>query len=131
MRLVRMRDLARQLGIPVRTIQRWVEKDPSLSVLKDDGSQGGPCHWIIIAKLVERGLKVSDAYTIMEQRWVKAVDLAAVSGISRKTVANWCRGRPGFAKRLGRVWYVDLEQFGASPEEAAILLEKINQRHLS
>lgn len=118
-----MRELAKELGIPIATFQKWVEKDPTLGVYVDDRSGGS--WWIKLDKFATRhGMTLQDAYLLGSRRWVRAVDLAAVSGIPRRSLARRCRDRPGFGKRLGRVYYIDLEEFGASEEQ----LEKLQQR---
>lgn len=125
MKLKRMRDLARELGIPRETFQRWIERDPDLAVWVP-GGRGGGSWWVKLDKLAGReGITLEDAYMLGSTRWIKAVELAALSGIPRKTIANWCRDRPGFAKRIGRVWYVDLEDLGASREDVETLRGKI------
>lgn len=63
------------------------------------------------------GIDLIDAFCLPGRRWFKAVDLAAAAGISRKTVGNWCRDRPRFAKRIGRIWYVDMESLGATEDQ--------------
>lgn len=124
MKLIRMRDLCAQLGIPIRTFQKWAEEDPELTILIK-GGRGGRSHWVKLDRLVGRqGISLTEAYLLGSSRWMKAVDLAARAGISRKTVANWCRHRPGFAKRIGRIYYVDLEQFGASPDDVESLFQR-------
>lgn len=117
-----MRELAKELGIPKETFQRWIEKDPSLAVYIP-GGPGNGSWWIKLDKLEGRaGITLQDAYTLGSRPWMKATLLAKKSGISRRTIAHWCRTRPGFGKRLGRIWYVDLEEFGANPEQIAKLL---------
>lgn len=125
MRLMRLRELSESLGIPVATIQKWVERDPALSILKH-GGPGGRSHWIKLDRLANKhGMTLIDAYMLGSTRWIKAVVLAEQAGISRKTMANWCRDRPGFAKRLGRIYYIDLEAFGADPEAVKQFIGKL------
>lgn len=63
-----------------------------------------------------------------EQRWVPATAFARISKISRKTIANWCKDQRKFAKRLGRIWYIDLDQLGLTEEqiETIILASRAN-----
>jgi hypothetical protein len=125
MRLKRLRDLSDELGIPVSTIQKWVERDPELSVYKA-GGPGGGSHWIKLDRLASRhGMSLVEAYMLGSSRWIKAVLLAEQAKIPRKTMANWCRNRPGFAKRLGRIYYIDLEAFGADPEAVKAFLQRM------
>lgn len=122
-----LRELAAKLGIPRRTIQLWVERDPELSVLKKNES-GNLSHWIVLDRFVGRhGITLIDAYTLGFSPWVKAVDVAKMAGISRKTVANWCRDRPGFAKRLGRIYYIDLSQFGATSDQVVEVIKRLKE----
>lgn len=117
MKLVRASELARNLGIPDRTMRQWCLTDPKLAIFISGGIGGGSW-WVKLERLAERSnISILDAYTLSTQRWKKATELAKLSGISRKTIANWCRNRPGFAKRIGRVYYVDLEQMGANRDE--------------
>lgn len=50
---------------------------------------------------------------------VKATELARTSGLPRRTIAHWCLTRPGFAVRVGNVYYVALDRLGVTPEEVA------------
>jgi len=113
MRMMRMGELAAKLGIPRRTFQDWIDRDPDLGIFIDD--RYGGTWWIKLDKLAGRqGIDLTAAYMLGSSRWIKAVTLAELAGISRHTMRNWCRNRPGFAKRIGRIFYVDLEEFGAS-----------------
>jgi len=45
------------------------------------------------------------------RKWQEAVPLVTGAlGVSSRTVEEWCQNRQGFAKRLGDVWYIDLEE---------------------
>ena len=124
MKLRRMRDLARDLGIPRRTFQSWIEKDPSLAVWVPDSIGGA--YWVKLDTLAERtGISLTESYTLGASRWIQATVLAELAGISRRTVAWWCRNRPGFAKRLGRIYYVDLESLGASRGDLEALRKRL------
>lgn len=126
MRLVRMGELCEQLGIPRRTFNDWVNRDPDLAIEKP--SRHGKVYWIKLDKLSERfGFDLVEVYGLMGTRWVRAADLAKVTGISRRTICNWCRGRPNFGKRIGRNYWVDLKQFGASDEQIEKLLGELGQ----
>jgi hypothetical protein len=128
MRLVRMRELAAKLGIPIRTFQSWVEADPSLSVLRKGPGKTGKVHWIKLDHFAGRhGIDLTDAYMLGSSKWLKAVTLAELSGISRRTIAHWCRDRPKFAKRIGRIYYIDLEQLGAGPEDIQEIIRRMGQ----
>lgn len=112
MRLIKGTELARRLGLPRRTVVDWIHRDPSLAVMKDG------VYWIKLEKLADKpGMDLVSALTLPDHRWIKAVDLALISGVSRRTVAYWCKTRPQFARRLGRLWYVDLELLGATEEQ--------------
>lgn len=122
-----MRELARKLGIPRETFQKWIEKDPSLAVLRD-GGKGGPTWWFKLDKLAEKaGLDLVDAYMLVQARWVKAVDLALLTGTSRRTIAYWCKTRQRFGIRLGRNWYVDVDQLGWPDDQVEQIIEKAKQ----
>lgn len=122
-----MRELAERLSIPRETFQKWIEKNPDLAVYKP-GGVGGGSWWVKVDMLAScEGLTPVDAYLLDQRRWVKAVDLAAVSGTSRRTIAHWCKNRPRFGVRIGRLWYVDLEQLGMSEEQMESILKKIEE----
>ena len=111
-------ELARQLGISRRTMSHWCKKDPDLALMIDG------VYWIKLDRLVGRhGIGPIDAYLLGAGRWIKATEAAKMSGISRKTIANWCRDRPRFAKRIGRVYYIDLDDLGASDTEMVEFLQ--------
>lgn len=122
-----MSELCRELGIPRRTFQRWVEKDPSIAVWSLEG-RGGGGWWIKLDKLEKRLGSLLEAYLLGTKRWVKATTLADESGIPRRTLVRWCRDRPGFGKRIGHMYYVDLQEFGASPEQIEALLGRLSQK---
>lgn len=75
------------------------------------------------------GLPLHVVYNLHTRWLIKAVELARVSGISRKTVCNWCENNRGFGIRLGRVWYVDLEAAGWSWERARDLFRKLRTEY--
>jgi hypothetical protein len=112
--------LARELGIPRRTMALWCKKDPELAY------KIGRIYWVRLERFAGRpGVGLIDALTLGSSRWMKAADLARLSEISRKTIGNWCRNRPGFAKRLGSDWYVDLESLGCSEEDIENLVKRL------
>ena len=115
-----MADLCEQLGIPRRTFNQWVQDRPEIAVVRN--GRGGPEYWIKVEKL---GLDLVDAHSLLGARWVRAAHLAKVSGISRWTIQNWCRERPGFGKRIGRSYWVDLDQLGVSEQEIERLLGEL------
>lgn len=116
MKLVRASEFARDVGINRNTMKAWFKSKRHLFVKKS-----GHYYLKLDALAGCDGIDIVDAMTLPGQRWVRAVDLAHDAGIPRKTVANWCRARPNFAKRIGKVWYVDIASLGASPEEAEAL----------
>lgn len=122
MKLVRAAHLAKTLGISRHTVKRWCQVDPHVAI------KIGRYWWIRLERLAARpGMDIVLAMMLPHQRWVKAVLLSEWTGIPRKTIANWCRDRQGFARRLGRIWYVDvdnLSSFAGSEDEA----EKIRER---
>ena len=123
MRLIRIRDFCKQLGIPRRTVNSWVQRDRSLAkwvTYKGKSARGiytGE-YWLRLDQLAKKpGFDEVTAFLLPGTRWIKAVDLARLARIPRITVAVWCRKRPGFAKRLGRIWYVDARNFDLTPEQ--------------
>jgi hypothetical protein len=78
----------------------------------------GRDYYIRIDRLaVKPGMNIISALTLENRSWIKAVALAAAAGTPRRSVAHWCRTRPHLAKRIGRIWYVDLEELGATDDE--------------
>ncbi len=124
MRLMKMGELAAKLGIPRRTFQGWIEREPGLGVFIND--RNGGSWWVKLDKLAGRqGITLTDALMLGSRRWVAAVDLAILAGISKRTMSHWCRTRPGFAKRIGQVYYVDLEELGASFDDVEELFQQL------
>lgn len=116
MKPVKATDLARSLKISRRTVSDWCRRDPTLAFKK------GRDYYIRLERLAEKpGMDIVLAITATKQPWVKAIDLARWAEIPRRTVAYWCRTRPRFAKRIGRTWYISVEELGASPEQAETL----------
>ncbi len=58
---------------------------------------------------------------------VKATTLSRTSGLPRRTIAHWCKTRPGFAIQIGHVWFVDLAHWGVTPEELASRCRNLEQ----
>lgn len=122
MRLVRMSELCAQLGVPRRTFIDWIKRDPSIATWIP-GGRGGGAYWVRLDKLAGRhGIGQIDAHLLPLSKWIRASELARLAGVSRWTVQAWCRKRPGFAKRIGRNYWVDLSNFGASDEQIAQVL---------
>jgi hypothetical protein len=125
-----MSELCDRLGIPRRTFNQWVQNDPKLAVFvpnHEGRANGGGSYWVRLDRLAEKyGIDRVIAYTLPSANWVKAVDIAKTSGIPRRSIARWCRDRPGFAVRIGRCWYVDLERLGADSEQLSTLASRAN-----
>ncbi len=120
MRLIKATKLAEILQISRRTIALWYRTDPELVVRK------GRDYYVKLDQLaLKPGFDLISALTIDKARWIKAVDFAAAAGCSRKSMANWCKDRSRFAKRIGRIWYIDLAEMGLSEDEIAVLRSKI------
>lgn len=116
MRTIKAIELAKTLGIARRTVAGWCAADPKLA-FKRNG-----VYYIRVSELARRpGFDLVSALTLTNSRWIKAISLAAVARRPRRTIANWCANRPRFAKRVGRVWYVDLEALGATDEQVETL----------
>lgn len=120
-----MAELCDRLGIPRRTFNSWVEKDPHLAVYRENHSgreNGGGSYWVKIDRLVDKyGLDPVVAHTLETSRWMKATTFAGISGVPRRTIAYWCRTRPNLGRRIGRHWYIDLEALGATDEQIEAL----------
>lgn len=110
--------LARALGISRRTVYDWCRRDPNLAYRKN-----GRDYYIRIEELAKRpGMDIVTALLLEKDgEWIKAVDLAKLAGVPRRTVANWCATRPWFARRIGRNWYLSREVLGATPAQAKFL----------
>lgn len=130
MRMERMSVLCRQLDIPRKTFNDWIAAEPELAVRKA-GPRGVPCWWVRLDRLAQmHGMSLIDAYLLPGSRWMRASRLAAELGISRKTMNNWCRARPGFARRIGRNYYVDLDHIGVSSSQVDALAERMRRGDL-
>lgn len=118
MRVVKAADLARNLGISRRTVADWCKKRPDLAI-KRAGS-----YWIRLDALANsQGLDLVQAFMLAhtKQHWIKAIDIAKNSNIPRRTIAHWCKTRPHLAKRIGRNWYIAIEDLDAHPRDAQVL----------
>lgn len=115
---IRATDLARLLGIPIRTVVGWCHRDPAL------GFKKGHLNYIRVEKLAEKpGMDLVKAYLLPqnEQKWLTLAQLSKMTGIPRRTLAGWAKTRPTFARRLGRNWYVCLETLTDDPEQLEYL----------
>ncbi len=112
MRSIRAIELAKQLGLARQTIWDICENDSRLA-FKRNGS-----YYIRISELAKKpGFDLVGAILSPHGKWIKAVELAKKYGVPRRTMSNWCLTRPNFAKRIGRIWYVDLELLGATESQ--------------
>jgi hypothetical protein len=113
-------ELARTLGVPTRTVRRWCATHPGFAVRRNGQ------YFIKIATLRRvQGVDPLLILTAESHNWVKAVDLARVAGVSRQTMARWCKTRPWFAHRVGRNWYVSMEMLGVHPDNVDLLRKKV------
>lgn len=112
-----MAELCKRLGIPRTTFNDWIKRDPKLAVKKPGRPRG--VWWVKLDRLAGRhGIDLIEALMLGESgRWIKAVDIAKTIGWSRKRIQLWCRNNPKFAKRLGKIYYIDLETWGVSQED--------------
>lgn len=107
-------EFARKIGINRNTMKSWYRLHPDLFVCRSGK------YFIKLEALAGLpGIDLVEALLLSQARWIRAVDLAAALGLSRRTVAAWCKRQPRFAQRIGRIWYVNPEQFGGSEEEVA------------
>lgn len=118
MKFIKATVLARTLGISRRTVSDWCRRDPSLAFRRE-----GRDYYIRVEQLAKRpGMDIISALLLENDgKWMKAVDLARLAGVPRRTVAHWCATRPWFARRIGRNWYLSREVLGATPEQAEFL----------
>ncbi len=116
MKTIRATILAKQLGISRFTMACICRRDTKLA-FKRNG-----IYYIRITELAKLpGFNLIDALLVPHGNWVKAIDLARLSGISRRTMTSWCKTRHNFAKRIARVWYVDLDQLDATESQIETL----------
>lgn len=115
--IVKASVLARTLGISRFTMRDLCRRDPKLAFKQ------GRDYYIRLEELAKRpGFDLVQALLLPHSdKWIKAVDLARMAGVPRRTVAYWCKTRPWFAKRIGRTWYVSAEVLGTTQEEAEFL----------
>ncbi len=123
MRLIKATQLARMLGISTRSVAKWCKEDPNLAFLK------GRQYYIKLDELARRpGFDLVAALTLENACWVRAVDYAAAAGRPRRNVAHLCKTKPRFAKRIGRIWYIDLVEEGLSADQIAVIKSLIPPR---
>lgn len=117
MKVIKATELARTLGMSRFTIRDICRNDSKLAFKK------GRDYWIRISELAKRpGMDIIEAVlTPNSGKWVKAVDLAKMANLPRRTVAYWCATRPHFARRIGRLWYLSTDVLGVTPEQAEFL----------
>lgn len=116
MKLIKAATLARNLGIPRRTVSDWCRRDRKLAKkIKND-------YYIYIDRLAEcHGLDPIKARLILNRRLIKARTMAELAHMPRRTLARWCRDRSDLAIRIGRVYYLDLEGLGCTEAQAEAL----------
>jgi len=106
MKLIKAAQLAEALGVNRRTMSRICKATPDFASLHNGD------YYIDLEELAKRpGFDLITALMLPTRKWRKAIDLAREAGIPRETMAYWCRYRPRFAIRLGRVWYIDVEAY--------------------
>lgn len=116
MRAIKAIELSKSLGIPRRTIAGWCQAQPELA-FKRNG-----IYYIRVSELAKKpGFDMISALMLGSAKWIRATDLALVSGRSRRTISYWCATRSRFAKRIGRSWFIDLEALGATEEQVETL----------
>lgn len=116
-RLIKASDLSKNTGISRHTIKCWCKRDPELAVKKKGH------WWLRLDRLAEKsGLDPARLFVLTQRRWIKATDFTRGKyRLPRRTVAYWCLKRPNFAIRLGRVWYVCLDEIASTYEESEAL----------
>lgn len=123
MQLIKATLLAEKLRISRRTVAGWCAADPKLAIRK------GRSYYIKVEQLARRpGLDLVSVLTLGNSDWVRAVHLAKVSRISRKTICNWIQKKPRFAKRIGRIWYIDLAEWELGDEARALLRKRLEEQ---
>ncbi len=119
MKSIRAVELGRALGISRHTLQDICQRDSKLAYKKDG------VYYIRITELAKRpGFDLIKALLVGSARMIKATKLAEMSGIPRRTVIGWCLTRPNFARRIGHVWYVDLDGLDASEEQIDAMMKR-------
>ena len=93
-----------------RRTMAWICKNDPLLAFKKNG-----VYFIRVTELAKKpGFDLIGAMLSPHCKWIKARELARLSGIPIRTMGAWCKTRPNFAKRISNTWYVDLEQLGAT-----------------
>lgn len=116
MKYIKASKLAKALGISRYTVRTWCQQQPNLA------RKRGRDWYISIKELARRdGLDPVKVLTLTQEKWVKAVALAEKAEISRRTIAHWCKTRPDFALRIGRIWYIHPGELGATPDQIDII----------
>lgn len=105
MQTVRAIDLARDLGIPRRTMSRLCSRRPDLAVMRDG-------EWFVRVDALGNcdGIGGTIGALLLARdphRWVRIGEIAARFGVHRRTLARWARAGEIPARRIGRNWYVD------------------------
>lgn len=117
MKVIKATELARTLGMSRYTMRDICRNDPKLAFKR------GRDYWVRISELAKRpGMDIIEAILAPNSgKWVKAVDLAKMAGLPRRTIAYWCKNRPHFARRIGRLWYLSTDVLGVTPDQAEFL----------
>lgn len=118
MKIVKAAQLAKTLGISRFTIRDLCRRDTALAFKK------GRDYYIRLDVLATRpGFDAVSVLLLTKKRWIKAVDLAHMAQCPRRTVAYWCKRRPHLAHRIGRIWYVCIDDLGATPDQMETLMK--------
>lgn len=113
---VKAADLARTLGLPRRTVSDWCRSRPGFA------KKVGHDYYISIRALAKReGLDEVKVRTLLNGRLIKAVQLAELGNVPRRTVSRWCKERPNLALRIGRLWYLAVDSLGCDDEQSSLL----------
>lgn len=84
----------------------WCKTDPALAFKKKG------IYYIKLHELAKRpGLDLEAVRKLGESRWVRAVDAAKQYGIPERTLRHQCNQTPGLARRIGKNWYLNLDQW--------------------
>lgn len=116
MKYIKASLLAKSLGISRYTVRTWCQQQPGLARKK------GRDWYIRVSELAKRdGLDPVKVLTLTREKWVKAVELSERSGISRRTIAHWCKTKSDFALRVGRIWYISPTELGATQDQVELM----------
>jgi len=100
--------LAELLGIPTSTVRRWCKNDPELAE-----KRGGAYYVRLHALATRPGFDTQSAALIADAKWIRVKQLESAPDQTPATVRYLRETKQRFAKRIGWVWYTDVNEWGA------------------